>query len=35
MLNIFAMEDFVFIRIDIEKFQLINSFLEWMRVIIY
>lgn len=26
MLNIFAMEDFVFIRIDIEKFQLINSF---------
>lgn len=26
MLNIFSMEDFVFIRIDIEKFQLINSF---------
>lgn len=31
MLNIFGTEDFVFIRIDIEKFQLINSFLEWMR----
>ena len=26
MLNIFGTEDFVFIRIDIEKFQLINSF---------
>ena len=26
MLNIFGMEDFAFIRIDIEKFQLINSF---------
>jgi GGDEF domain-containing protein len=26
MLNIFGTEDFAFIRIDIEKFQLINSF---------